>query len=76
MVVGMLKLNKLNICCLQEIEIPENYPETVLNFGGYNLELEKNNEKIELEYTLERISSLGGLVRWVVNSHSVSNAEL
>ena len=47
MVVEMLKLNKLSICCLQETEIPENFPENILNFGGYNLELEMNKEKRE-----------------------------
>ena len=55
MVVEMLKLNKLSICCLQETEIPENFPENILNFGGYNLELEMNKEKREQEYILEKI---------------------
>ena len=47
MVVEMLRLNKLNVCWLQETEIPENFPENILNFNGYDLELETNKEKSE-----------------------------
>ena len=45
MVVEMLKLNELSICCLQETEIPDNYPENIQNCGGFNLELEINGGK-------------------------------
>ena len=44
MVIELLKRNKLSVCCLQETEIPVNYPETLLNCGGYNLELETNTD--------------------------------
>ena len=50
MVVEMLKLNELSICCLQETEIPDNYPENILNCGGFNLELEINGGKRELVF--------------------------
>ena len=38
--VDILELNKVNICCL-----PNNFPESVLNCGGYKLELESNSGK-------------------------------
>ena len=44
-VVEILKQNNIKICCLQETEICDNFPESSLNFGGYNLELEMNSEK-------------------------------
>jgi hypothetical protein len=34
-----------HLCCLQETEILNNYPENVLSTGGYNLELELNDCK-------------------------------
>ena len=50
-VVEMLKTNNVSICCLQEVEVQMNFPEKVLSCGGYNLELEQNSEKNELEST-------------------------
>ena len=44
-VIEILKQNKISICCLQETEIGDNFPENILNFGGYNIELEGNSEK-------------------------------
>ena len=44
-VVDILSEYNINICCLQEVEIPAGYPENILNCGGYNLELEKNSNK-------------------------------
>ena len=44
-VVDILSLNKVNICCLQETEIPSGFPENVLNVGGYTIEMEKNCNK-------------------------------
>ena len=38
-------MNNVDLCCLQETEIPTNFPENVLNTGGYNLELEFNDGK-------------------------------
>ena len=44
-VTGILDLNKVDICCLQETEIPNGFPENNLNCGGYKLELETNSSK-------------------------------
>ena len=44
-VIDLLKNNSISVCCLQETEIPKNFPEKVLSSGGYNLELESNEEK-------------------------------
>ena len=41
-VVDYLKMNNVNICCLQETEVPNNFPENVLNSGNYNIELKLN----------------------------------
>ena len=41
----MLKNNDISICCLQETEVQMNFPEKVLNCGGFNLELEQNTSK-------------------------------
>ena len=46
-VLRYLSENEIKICCLQETEIPLNFPENVLNCGNYNLELEMNSEKKE-----------------------------
>ena len=35
----------VEICCLQETEIPMGFPENILNSGEYNVELELNTEK-------------------------------
>ena len=44
-VTSYLKLNNLDLCCLQETEIPNNFPENFLSTGGYNLELKLNDCK-------------------------------
>ena len=44
-VIDHLIENKIDICALQETEIPMNYPENTLNFKNYNLELESNTVK-------------------------------
>ena len=44
-ILNLLKINGISVCCLQETEIPKNFPEKVLSSGGYNLELETNEEK-------------------------------
>ena len=38
-------LNKIDVCCLQEVEIQPNYPNDLLTFRGYNIEVEQNDEK-------------------------------
>ena len=52
-VIDLLNANFVDICGLQETEIPMNFPENMLNCGGYTIELENNTEKKELESTLE-----------------------
>ena len=44
-VTSYLKLNNVDICCLQETEISPNFPENILSTDGYNLELELNDNK-------------------------------
>ena len=51
MVTDILNQNNVSVCCLQETEIPSGYPEDILNCGGFNLELETNNNKKELVFT-------------------------
>ena len=43
--VDILSVKKIYICCLQETDIPNGFPENILNCGGYNIELEMNSEK-------------------------------
>ena len=45
MITEYLKSKNINICCLQETDVPMNYPEDILNCGDYLLELELNDEK-------------------------------
>ena len=44
-VTSYLKLHSVDVCCLQVTEIPLNFPENILSTGGYNLELELNDNK-------------------------------
>ena len=44
-VIDLLNANFVDVCGLQETEIPMNYPEHILNSGGFTLELELNSEK-------------------------------
>ena len=44
-VTDMLRKYDIKICCLQETEVPQNFPERLLNCGGYTLELELNSDK-------------------------------
>ena len=44
-ITDYLKTKNIMICCLQETEIPLNYPENILNCGDYTLELELNEDK-------------------------------
>ena len=36
-VTDLLHRNNINVCCLQETEVPKNFPERVLDCGGYTL---------------------------------------
>ena len=40
-----LKSCNIDVCALQETEIPMNFPDSILNCNDYVLELEDNNEK-------------------------------
>ena len=37
--------NEIDILCLQETEIPSNYPTSLLTFSGFNFECESNDLK-------------------------------
>ena len=41
-VADYLKMSNVNVCCLQETEVQTDFPESLLNTGGFNLELEQN----------------------------------
>ena len=45
LVTEALFRNNNSACCLQETEIPMNFPEEILNCNDYLLELELNNLK-------------------------------
>ena len=40
-----LKRNNIGICCLQETEVINGFPEEILNCNDFNLELERNTVK-------------------------------
>ena len=42
-IVDILSEENINICCLQETEIPSGFPEDILNCDGYNIELKNNS---------------------------------
>ena len=44
-VTDYLTANNIKACCLQETEIPNGFPENILNCGNYNVELELNTSK-------------------------------
>ena len=44
----IIKVNKIDICCLQEIDIQHNFNHEVLSFKGYNLLIEKNEVKSQI----------------------------
>ena len=47
-VTEYLRSNDISICCLQETEVPVNYPVTILSTNGYTLELEDSTEKMRV----------------------------
>ena len=49
-VTDTLKRNNIGICCLQETEVINGFPEEILNCNDFNLELERNTVKKELEF--------------------------
>ena len=44
-VTELIKTNKIDICCLQEVDIPAAYDHKILEFNGYSVEIEKHNVK-------------------------------
>ena len=50
-VIDLLKAYLVDVWGLQETEIPINFPENMLNSGGFTIELENNTEKNELVFT-------------------------
>ena len=50
-VTRYLNACKIDVCCLQETEIPSGFPENTLNCDNYNVELENNTVKKELAST-------------------------
>ena len=49
-VTEYLSEHKIKICCLQETEVPMNYPVNVLNCNNYVLELEESMQKRPCRY--------------------------
>ena len=41
----LIKDEKIDICCLQEIDLKPNIDKNLLSFGGYSLEIESNDVK-------------------------------
>ena len=41
----IIKKEEIDICCLQEIDLPTDYDEKLLTFKGYDLITEKNDFK-------------------------------
>ena len=44
-VTNYLNTHSISVCCLQETEVSNGFPENILNCGNYNLELELNTTK-------------------------------
>ena len=51
MLTELLHKNNIDVCVLQETEIPKNFPENVLSCGGFILKLEQNTDKKERAFT-------------------------
>ena len=72
LVSGLLKQEKIDICCLQEVDLERDYDPELLSFPGYIFEVEKNDIKsrsgiyISNTITYKRRTDLEGL-----NSHLV-----
>ena len=52
-----IKKEKIDICCLQECEVPIGLDEKMLTFKDFKLELEDNIYKKDLRCNLEKICS-------------------
>ena len=51
LVTDTLQRKEIGICCPQETKIPNDFPVSILNSGGYNIELEVNSTKKDLPFT-------------------------
>ena len=40
----------IDVCCLQETEIPKDYPNALLSFSDYKIEIESNLQKKEQQF--------------------------
>ena len=45
LVTKYLDLHNVSVCCMQETEIPRNYPTDILNCNDFSLELECSDTK-------------------------------
>ena len=45
LVTKYLELHEISVCCMQETEIPNNYPTNMLNCNDFTLELENSDYK-------------------------------
>ncbi len=61
-----LKENHVDICCMQEVELQQDYPSQLMTFPGFSIEVEKNDTKsrvamlIKSEINYTRCSELEG----------------
>ena len=45
MITDSLKTFNISVCCMQETEVLNDFPEDQLNYNGYTLELEQSGHK-------------------------------
>ena len=71
-VKNYIKTEAIDVCCLQETEIPKDYPRALLSFSDYKIEIEGNQQKkrtaiyINDKIKYERREDLEG-----INSHII-----
>ena len=53
-VTSCLSALNIEICCLQETEIVNGFPDNILNCGGFNIELETNTYKRRVGVYLQK----------------------
>ena len=51
-VTNTLSQNNIDVCCLQETEVPKDFPESILSCNGFKLELEKCEDKLLLTFNV------------------------
>ena len=55
-VADYLKANDVSVCCLQETKIPMNFPENLLNCGGYTV-----YTRVQVDSSISQIEILKSL---------------